>query len=264
MFQNIIERHRDVIISVALTLIIGLIAIKMILKVLKKTLKKFNDNVAIHVFIQSLTKVVLLIILVVMLLNKMQVETSSMIAILSVAGLAVSLAIQGSLANIAGGVVLLFTKPFEVNNYIQIDSVEGNVKHINILTTKLSTVDNKIIYIPNSHIVESTIINFSEASYRLLEMEISISYEDDFNKAKHLLHQLVTEHPMTRPEPAPLVRVCDLASSAVKIRIRVWVENQHFWTLKFDLLEQIKLCFDENELHFPFEQLEITHRRPPA
>ncbi|MEG0456716.1 MAG: mechanosensitive ion channel, partial [Oscillospiraceae bacterium] len=256
--ETFIANYGGKILLAIIILIIGFLLIKGVLKLVKKSLKKSKLSITVHKFFLSSIKIFLWVILILTILQIFNVPTTSLIALLSVFGLAISLAVQGSLSNVAGGIIILFSRPFEVGDYVKVGDVEGVVKSINILHTTLDTVDNKAIYITNGEVSNGKIINFSGEENRRLDIIFSISYLNDFEKAKELIKQYIENHPLALKDPQPLVRVCEYASSSINIVSRVWVKTENYWDLNFDMLENIKKLFDENQIIIPHDQLDVV------
>lgn len=255
---SVLENYLPKLITAVIILVVGLLLIKLVLRLLKKALQKSKIDVTMHKFIHTSCKIVLLILLMIIVLSTVGVEMTSIVALFSVLGLAVSLAVKDSLANAAGGIILLFSKPFELGDYVMVDGVEGNVAHINVLHTKINTVDNKAIYIPNGLISDGQIINYTREEKRRLDLDIPISYSDDFKLAEQLILKILEEHPLAlNQEKEPIVRIGAFADSSVNIVVRVWVKNDDYWTLKYDLLEGIKEQFDQNGISIPFNQIDV-------
>lgn len=257
-FIAFIEELAPKLLSAVILLVVGIVVIKLLMKMLKKIFAKSKLDAISYKFILSLARIVLYIVLVIISITMIGVDPTSLIALLSVAGLAVSLAIQGSLANVAGGFILLFTKPFHVGDFVEVDSVSGTVRSINILQTKLLTFDNKAIFVPNGQISEAKIVNFSAQDTRRLDLTFAIGYSDNFEKAKAIIKGIIEKNPLALSDPAPIVRVCELAESSVHITVKVWVVTGSYWDLNFDLLESVKTAFDENNITIPFKQLDVT------
>lgn len=246
----------DILPWIAVTFL-GLILIKFFMGFLKTVIEKSKLDPLCHRFILSIVKISAYTFLVIIALSGLGIDMTSLVAMLSVAGLAVSLSIQDSLSNISGGFILLMTKPFSVNDFVEIGDIKGTVSQISILQTKLYTIDNKQISIPNGQIASAIIVNYSACTTRRLDIIFSISYSDDFNKAKQLISDIITSHPLALDEPPPVVRLCEMADSSLNITSRVWVNTENYWTLNFDLLEQVKLAFDKEGISIPFNQLDI-------
>lgn len=256
-FQEFLDLNGGKLIATAIILAIGIILIKIIMKLMAKLLQKSHIDVTVHKFLLSTIRIVLWILVALTVLQLFNVPMTSIVAALSVCGLAISLAVQDSLSNIASGLIILFSKPFEVNDYIQLGDVEGKVMHINIIHTKLNTFDNKAIYIPNGQVSSEKVINYTREENRRLDLVFSISYQDDFRVAKQLIAEIVEAHPKALKEPAPLIRVCEHAASSINIAAKVWVKSEDYWDLNFDLLEEVKLAFDEHGINIPFNQLDV-------
>jgi small conductance mechanosensitive channel len=256
-FEKFWESYGSVALQLVLTLLIGLIVIKIVVNLMKRVLGRSKINVTAHRFILSILKFVLLFLLILALLETVGIKTSSVLAALGVVGLAVSLAVQNSLSNVMSGFILLLTRPFEVNDYIQINGVEGSVENISIVNTKLHTIDNKAIYIPNSQITDSIIVNFTREDQRRLDLTFSISYENDFREAKEILTDIVSNHPLALKDPEPVIRLAEHGSSALKLAVRVWVKSDEYWNLNYDLLEMVKIKFDEAGIEIPYEHLDV-------
>ncbi len=237
--------------------IVGFILIKVAERVTRRLLNRTKVEPILYNFILMVIKIILIILLALTCLDMLGVKTTSLITALGAVGLAVSLALQNSLANLAGGVVLLFTKPFVAGDYVSIGDTEGTVKQISLIHTILNTLDNKRVYIPNGDISGSRITNFSVEPTRLLNLVFSIGYQDDIEKAKAVILQVLEKNPLALQDPPPLVRVCAHNSSTVDVTCRVWVNNPDYWTLNFDLYEEVKIAFDEAGIHIPFTQLDL-------
>ena len=185
------------------------------------------------------------------------------LAVLAAVGAAVALAIKDNLSNLASGLVLLFTKPFKAGDFIEVDGSSGTIREIELMHTYLDTVGNTRLAIPNTKMMTATINNYSVYDTRRQDFVFSISYDDDLIKAEELLRGMVDRHPMVLQDPPPMVKVKEHAASSVNLLVRVWCKSEDYWDLQFDLLEQVKLAFDENGLSIPFQQLDV-HLPAPA
>ncbi len=247
------------LIKCAIILVAGLIGIKLVLTIVEKALKKSKADPTTYKFLLSVIRIALWFVVGIMALSAIGINTTSIIAAFSAAALAIGLAVKDNLANFASGVLMIFLRPFKVGDFVEIQGESGVVDEISILNTKLKTVDNKVILIPNSAIAGGNITNFSAEEKRRLDLTFSISYGDDFEKAKAIINDIVKAHPLTLNDPCePFVRVGDLASSSVDIFVRVWVKNENYWDLCFDLKEKIKAQFDANGITIPFNQLDVN------
>lgn len=239
-------------------MVVGLILVKFMCKGLKTFLKRSRLDPICHKFFLSLTKISLYAIVGIISLSIIGVPMTSLITILGAAGLAIGLAVQDSLSNLAGGFILLFSKPFNVGDFIDVSGVTGTVRHINILQTKLLTVDNKAIIIPNGQVSSAKIINYSAEALRRLDLVFAVSYRDNITQVKQLLNDIVTRHPLSVLEPEPIIRICEHAESSIRVAVKVWVKTDNYWALNYDLLEEVKLVFDKQGITIPFNQVDVN------
>ncbi len=245
------------LLSAALILAVGVGLIKIILSLYDNGKLKQKLDRSIAGFLRSALNIALYIVVFITALSALGVETTSFIAILSAAGLALSLAMQDSLKNLAGAISIILLKPFEVGDYIQTPDIEGTVSAIGLVYTTLNTVDNKRISVPNGLLSADKITNYSSEPQRRLDLTFSIGYEDDFAKACGLIYEIAMKNPLTLHDPAPVIRMSEHAASSINITCRLWVDNQNYWTLKFDMLEQVKQAFDEHHINIPYQQLQL-------
>lgn len=243
--------------SAALLLLIGLIVKKIVLSVLGRGLDKSRLDKTIHGFIRSAADVLITILIIIIVLSTMGIPMTSIIAVLSAAGLAISLALQNSLSNVAGGFIILFSHPFKAGDYISAAGVEGTVEEITVINTKITTIDNKAVYIPNGTLAGATVTNYTSEGMRRVDLTFSVSYEDDSGKAVSVIMNVCKNHPKVLSEPAPFVRVIALASSSVDIVSRTWVSSADYWDVYFDLIEQVKAAFDENNITIPYSHINV-------
>ena len=197
------------------------------------------------------------ILLFVTVISKLGIETSAFVTILGAAGLAIGLSLQGSLSNFAGGVLIIMFKPFKVGDFIEAQGVSGTVQQIQIFVTQLATVDNQIIFVPNGALSNGNIINYSYAETRRANIIINISYDSNLKKAKEIIFEIIHNHPAILKEPEPVILVDSLGDSSVNIAVRPWSKIEDFFTMRSDILEQIKQQFEENKITIPFPQSEI-------
>lgn len=240
-------------------LLIGSKIIKMITKMLRRSLERGSAEAGVISFVCSLTKYVLYFLLIMMILSGFGVTTGSVVALLGSAGFTLGLALQGSLANFAGGVLILILKPFKVGDYI-IESAggnEGTVVGITIFYTKLSTVDNKQILIPNGSLSNTTIVNVSAMENRKLDLRIGVSYEANLAKTKEVLRQVIDAQELILKDEPIDIFVSELGESSVEMGVRVWVKNEDYWTLRWKMTEDIKNALDANEISIPYPQMDV-------
>ena len=243
----------------AVVFAIGWFLIKFAIKMLARALARSKIEVTLHTFILSLSRITLIVLLAIScaVMSRL-VDATSVVTALGAVGLAISLAVKDGLSNIAGGLSILAAKPFSVGDYISTDEgIEGTVEKTDLVHTTLKTIDNKQIYVPNGKMSTAIITNYTSQTLRRLDMEWSIGYHADFEQARGVLLELINTHPFTVHEPAPLVRMTRLSDSGAVLISRVWVSVDHYWDLRFDLLEQTKQRFDELRLSFPYPQLDV-------
>lgn len=240
-----------------ITLIIGLWIIKLIVKGLVRMMERRKVDPSLQGFLSSLVRILLKVLLVISIASMIGIKMTSFIAILGAAGLAVGFALQGSLANFAGGVLILLFKPFKVGDFIEAQSYLGTVAAIQIFNTILKTPDNKTIIIPNGAISNSSITNFSTEPTRRVDMTFGIGYGDDIKKAKNVLNQLIQSDTRILKEPAPMIVVSELADSSVNFAVRVWCNAADYWGIYFDMHEKVKLEFDKEDISIPFPQQDV-------
>ncbi len=238
---------------------VGRIIIKWIQKLVRRSLERSNADKGVEQFVDSFLKVGLYTLLIFSIAAKFGVDTASVAALVASGGVAIGLALQGSLSNFAGGVLILLLKPFEVGDYIVEDTNknEGTVKEIQIFYTKLSTIDNKTIVIPNGMLTNSSLTNATAKDERRLDLKVSISYQADLRKAKALIEEILRSDECVMKDEEINVFVDDLADSAVILGARAWVKNEEFWTTKWRMLETIKLTLDEHGIEIPYPQMTV-------
>lgn len=246
-----------------LILIIGTRLIKGFVKMIAKSLQKGKAETGVITFLSSLIKYSLYFVLVMIVLSQFGVTTSSVVAVLGSAGLTLGLALQGSLSNFAGGVLILLMKPFVVGDYILDNATgqEGTVAEITTFYTKLLSADNKMIVIPNGSLSNTSITNYSRMEHRRIDLIISVAYETNLSDAKKILQQVTDKEDKIIKDKPYDIFVSSLADSAVELGLRVWVKNEDYWLVRWSLLENIKQALDENEISIPFPQLDVSLRK---
>ncbi len=241
-------------------LLIGMRLIGMIRKIVKKSLQKGNADTGVIQFLDSFVKMALYAVLLLFIAGNFGLEATSVLAILGSAGVAIGLAMQGSLSNVAGGVLILLLKPFKVGDYIieNTNQNEGTVTEIELFYTKLHTMDDKVIVLPNGALANTSLVNITATDKRRLSLKIGISYSSDIRLAKQIAMQLLEQDAAILQEEAKIVCVDDLADSAVVIGIHCWFRNEDYWEGKWRLLEEIKHAYDDANIVIPFPQMEVT------
>lgn len=242
----------------ALVFLIGIIITKFLIKFFRKCMKRANADPAAEGFLASILKILLYILIIIISLSILNIPMTSLIAVLSAAGLAIGLALQNSLSNLAGGFIILFSQPFKSGDYVSIGSSSGKVEKIEILYTKIITDDNKTVYIPNGTIANSNITNFSEKDVRRVDLEFGISYSDDLEKAKNIILDIANDHQLVINDPnPPFVRLGVQAEDSLQITVRLWTNTENYWQVKFDITEAVYNAFVKNNITIPFRQLDI-------
>ncbi len=238
-------------------LVVGLWIINRAVKILSHTMKSRNMEPELSGFLTSLLNLLLKALLLISVAGMIGIETTSFIAILGAAGLAIGLALQGTLANFAGGVLILMFKPYKVGDFIDAQGVSGTVSSIQIFNTIIKTGDNKVIIVPNGSISNGIITNFSKEETRRVDFVFGIGYDDDIAKAKDVLNRLIEDESRILSEPAPLVVVSELADSSVNFTVRTWVKASDYWGVYFAMTERVKLTFDQEGLSIPYPQSDV-------
>lgn len=230
---------------------------KLVRNTVQRVLKKSKVDELLISFVGSLSYMAMLAIVIIAALNQLGIQTTSFVAIIGAAGLAIGLALQGALSNFAAGVLMIIFRPFQNGDYIEGGGVSGVVKHIQIFTTELLTPDNKLVIIPNSNMMSGNIINYSANNTRRLDLVIGVGYDDDLSKVKRVLEEIISENPRFLKDPLPTIAVSELADSSVNLVVRPWVKTEDYWDMYFQLTEDIKLRFDSEGICIPYPQRDI-------
>jgi len=240
------------IVTALAILIIGLFVIGLLVKMSKKIMKKAKIDLTLQKFLGNLLGWALKILLIVTVISQLGVETTSFAAILAAAGLAVGLALQGSLANFAGGVLIMIFKPFKLGDLVEAQGEIGVVKEIEIFTTKLTGLSNKEIIIPNASLSNGNIVNYTTEGTRRVDLTFGVSYDADIKQTKEVLLNVLTSHPKVLKDPAPGVTVSELADSSVNFAVRPWCKTAHYWDVYFEVTENVKLALDKAGIDIPY------------
>ena len=238
-------------------LIVGIKLIKSLTKWITKSTKLDKLDTSLRSFLGSFSKIALYIVLIITVAMILGVPATSFITILASCGVAIGLALQGSLSNFAGGIMILLFKPFKVGDYIEASGESGTVEEISVVYTVLLTPDNKRITIPNGTLTNSVIENYSAEKNRRVDMTFTTSYDCDIEKAKKILTDIASSHPMALKDPEPMVRLSEHGESALTYTVRVWCLNENYWDVKFDITESVKKAFDENGIEIPYPQMDV-------
>jgi len=256
-FQNYIPGFGIQIISAIATFVIGIWVAKSVTKFLKKILNRNNVDKTLAEFLSSALKFTLYLFVIIAAVSRLGIETTSLIAVLGAAGLAIGLALQSSLSNVAAGVMLIIFRQIKVGQFIESGDVKGTVEKVGIFNTTLITIENKVIFIPNSKLINDNIINYSEKENRMIDLIVGIGYQDDIDKAKSTLQSIIDDDADILKQPAATIAVGELADSSVKLYIRPWVPNKKAVEVRFRLIEQIKKRFDEENISIPYPQRDV-------
>lgn len=235
----------------------GVLVIKIAMSICRKAVNRSKLQGTAGNFLLSLIKTAIVALYIIILLSMLGVDTTSLVAIFSVLTLAISLAVQGVVSNLASGITLIATKPFEEGNYVDIDGTAGTVEKIYITCTKLKTPDNKVITIPNATITSANIINYSVKDTRRVDLTFSVAYGTNVDKVKSVILGVIAKHELILSDPAPMVRLKEHGDSALNFVTRVWVKSADYWTVTFDLNEQVLNAFEAENISIPFPQMDV-------
>ena len=236
---------------------VGRIVVKLVTRAIRKVMNAQEVDPTLVTFISNLVNMVLMVIVAIAAIGALGVQTTSFIAILGAAGLAVGLALQGSLSNFASGVLIIIFRPYKVGDWVEAAGISGAVKEVQILTTILTTGDNKRVIVPNSQIMDSVITNYSANDTRRVDMVVGVSYSDDLDKVRNVIGELIAADDRILADPAPKVAVSELADSSVNFVVRPWVKTADYWGVMFDLTEAVKKRFDQEGISIPFPQQDV-------
>ena len=240
-------------------LLIGIQVIKLVRRIVRRSLKKNNADIGVIQFLDSFIKAVLYVLLLFMIASGFGLDAASVVALLGSAGVAIGLAVQGSLSNFAGGVLILLLKPFRVDDYIKMDNDghEGTVREIQLFYTKLVTPDNHVVIIPNGSLANSGITNISTLGERKMDIPVTISYDADIRRAKEILLNILLNDEAVLKDKDRRVFVQELADSGVKLIVRCWAGNENYWECKWRITEQIKYALDDAGITIPYPQMDV-------
>lgn len=255
------EEGLKVVVMAVVLLCVCMIVKRILLKVLDRGLDRGRIEKSFHAFIRSAVNIVLWFVTVAIVAQSLGINATSLIALLSIAGLAISLSVQDSLSNLAGGLTILSTKPFMVGDYVEIGDAAGTVVEIGMVHTKLNTADNCRLVLPNSTVVSTKVRNYSAEPRRRVDLVVGASYDAPADEVKAVLTEVITAHEKVLRDPEPFARMSKHGDSAVEYTVRVWCETADYWTVYFDLLEQIKAAFDAKGIGIPYPQVEVHLHR---
>ena len=236
---------------------VGKFVIRLVVRGVRKVMRAQEVDKTLETFVCNLVSMVLLVVVIIAAIGQLGIQTTSFIAIFGAAGLAVGLALQGSLSNFAAGVLIVLFRPYKVGDFIEAAGISGVVEQVQILTTMFKTGDNKQIIVPNGQIMDSIITNYSANDTRRVDMVVGVSYDDDLDKVRSTLQKLIDAEDRILDEPACTIAVSALADSSVNFVVRPWVKTSDYWGVMFDMTEAIKKRFDQEGISFPFPQQDV-------
>ena len=258
--MELVMAHAPQVLMALVVLVLGLWVIGMITRALVRVMRKREVDPSLIPFLRGMTGMLLKVMLVISVVQMVGVETTSFIAVLGAAGLAVGMALSGTLQNFAGGVMILVFKPYKVGDYIEAQGHSGTVHSIQIFNTVLKTPDNKTVILPNAPVSTGALVNYSTEPRRRVDLAFGIGYGDDIDQARRVLDGVIATDARILKDPAPFVAVSELADSSVNFVVRLWVEAGDYWGVHFDTIEQVKKRFDAEGISIPFPQMDVhTH-----
>ncbi|MCW8330562.1 small-conductance mechanosensitive channel MscS [Photobacterium sp. SDRW27] len=255
--QDLLIQYAVNLVSALLILFIGNMIVKGIANGVAKVLRKKDMDEAVVEFLHSLVRYLLFVIVLIAALGRLGVQTASVVAVIGAAGLAVGLALQGSLSNFAAGVLIVSFRPFKSGDYVEIGGVAGSVESIQIFSTVLKTPDNKMVVVPNGSVIGGAITNYSRHATRRIDYVIGVSYDADLKKTKEVLTRVVNAESRVLKDPEPTIGVVALADSSVNFVVRPWVKTEDYWGVYFDLLQAIKEELDKENIGIPYPQMDV-------
>jgi small conductance mechanosensitive channel len=256
-YQGIAIEYAIAIITALLIFYVGRFVVNRVVNTVQKLMLKRGGDETLASFICSILRWVGFLFVVIAALSQLGIDTTSLVALLGAAGLAIGLSLQGSLGNFAAGVMLIVFKPFQKGHFVEVAGTTGSVDSISIFTTVLTTPDNKEVIVPNGSIIANNITNFSARPTRRVDMVFGIAYDDDIRAAKAILEEIIAADSRVLAEPAPVITVGELADSSVNFLVRPWVNAADYWAVLWDTTETVKLRFDEQGISIPFPQMDV-------
>lgn len=240
-----------------LAFVIGWYGAKLLLYIVIRMMKKSSIEPIVLSFIKSILDISLKVLVIVTSISQLGVNTSSLVTVLATGGAAIVLGLKDSMSGIVSGMIILLAKPFVKGDIIEVNGYIGKIEEIQMLYTTLTTFDNKMVVIPNNELATSTFVNYSHEDIRRVDLFFDISYENDVDKAKEVMNNVIIKHEYTLQDPKPYVRVSQYKDSSISIGIRVWTKTEHYYELRDDLMEQVKSALDQNDIVIPYQQIDI-------
>lgn len=246
------------ILSAVVVFVVCYLILRVLMRLFTRILSRVNMDETLRKILLAAIKLILYFLLAMVVIDTLGVSVTSLLAAFSVVGLAASLAVQDSLSNLASGIMLLVTKPFKIGDYVEIDEVSGTVKMISLIHTRITTIDNKMIYVPNSKIIATKIVNYTQQEKRRVDLEISASYDAPIETVRQSLLEAVSAVGLFSDTPAPpFAAVLSFGESSIRYVVRAWVKTEQYWDAYFALLEQIKAAFDKNGVEMTYNHLNV-------
>lgn len=240
-----------------IVLVVGIKCVSWVSKLVRTSPKFDKLDTSLRSFLASFIKILLYIVLIITVAMIIGIPATSFITILASCGVAVGLALQGSLSNFAGGLMILFFKPFKVGDFIETSGETGTVVEISVVYTEILTLDNRRVTIPNGQLTNSVIKNYSSEELRRVDLNFNVAYNSDDKQVKDIIGQVIAAHPQALKDPEPFVRLSAHSESALVYTVRIWCKNEDYWTVYFDVLENVKTSFDKNNISIPFPQVDV-------
>ena len=260
VLQAVLSWCLDTGLKIVIALVLLLVSFRIINVISRKIEKKGDKDKFDKTVMKTVAyifRIGLKIVIVLSLIAYLGIDTSGLTALIASLGVGIGLAVNGALSNLAGGVLILVTRPFKVDDFIDAQGVSGTVEDIHIVCTKLRTPDNKVVYVPNGSLANGNIINYSEKATRRVDFRFAISYSSDFDKAKNIVTDILNAHELVLKDPEIFVRMSEHADSSISITARAWVNSADYWTVNFDVLEAVKAAFDKEGIEIPYSQLDV-------
>ena len=245
------------LLNAVILLLICLVVIKILMRVVDRMLERSKVEKTMHTFIRSCVKYLLLFIAILLVAGALGVNVTSLIALLGIFGLAVSLAVQGVLSNLAGGIMVLLAKPFKVGDYVLVGDTEGTVKQIGLTHTQIDTLDNKLVFVPNSEVSAGKITNFSAEEKRMVELRFNASYDSPADEVYRALRDMMGSIPGYLQDPAPLINISAYGASSIEYLFRGWVRNADYWPVYFQTLDEVKRMFDARGIQMTYDHINV-------
>ena len=245
------------LLNAVILLLVCLVVIKILMRIVDRMLVKSRVDKTMHTFIRSCIKYLLLFIAILMVAGALGVNVTSLIALLGVFGLAVSLAVQGVLSNLAGGIMVLLSKPFKLGDYVLVGDTEGTIKQIGLTHTQINTVDNKLVYVPNGEVSSGKVTNFTAEEKRMVEHHINVSYDAQADEVYRALRDAMYQIPGFLQEPTPLITIMEYGSSSITYLFRAWVKTPDYWPVYWRMLDEVKRIFDERGIAMTYDHINV-------